>query len=131
MLAIIIVSAIIGVLALALFISHFLRPNPNTRSQRVVRLTAALNKAIGTIEGIRREVEEGQALLEKIKSDTEVNRGLAGLSEEQSEAVWRAFGVAIRRENRRQLPVNLATQVLVGIRVPLVGGILTGHFALG
>jgi ABC-type multidrug transport system fused ATPase/permease subunit len=128
-----IVSAVLALLFLMLFLDRFInrRPNPNTRSQRVARLTTALDEAVGTIEGIRREVEEGHALLAQLQSDTEVNRQLSDMSKEQSDAVWKTAAEIIRAENRRQMPVNVATQLVVGIVVALVGGILIGHFALG
>lgn len=125
--AILVIGIVVMMLSLVLILgyrqSQWATNNANLRSQRVARLTQSLTEALAIIEGIKREVEDGEALLQRLKADTEVSKQLAALTEEQAAAVNSALGLALRRESRRSIPISVLINVGCGIV-----GLVIGHF---
>jgi ABC-type multidrug transport system fused ATPase/permease subunit len=127
--AVLVVSLLLAIFAMAFLIlsyqAHWVARHPDLRSQRVARLTQSLTEALDTIEGIKHEVEEGEALLKRLKADTESNKELAGLSQAQADAVNSALASALRRD-RRGVPTIAINLAYAGVGA--VAGAVIGHF---
>ena len=74
-----------------------------TRADQISRLTAALAEALEVINVINRDVAERQASLARLEQNTEVARGLAGLSEKEAAAVRAELADTVRKDSGRSL----------------------------
>jgi ABC-type multidrug transport system fused ATPase/permease subunit len=71
------------------------------RQARIDRLTDALKEAVGAIEAIQVEMEEGHQSLAELERRVEVSRELAKLSDPQAEAVRAILSDQLEDEGRR------------------------------
>ena len=88
-----------------------LRLNPDSRQQRIQELTSALQRSMGTLEMIKREIEDGNALLDELENRAKVTQELSRLDDRQVIAVTEQIRAELRAEGRR----GLLRDVLLGI----------------
>jgi hypothetical protein len=126
---ILVAALVLGILALFAMLSAYATRqqvrNSNLRSRRVKRLTESLTEALKIIEGIKYEVEEGEALLQRLKQDTQTTKALAELSQPEADAVRSLVASTVRRERLPNLGIALATAI-----IGAVIGLVIGHFWL-
>lgn len=116
---------VLGGVGLVLWVNwRTTRLPPNTRTQRITALKSALEEAMLTIEGIRTEVEEGDALLQRLTDQASRQTQLVNLQQAQVEAVADALGSELRRANRRSLPTTLAINCFFAVAGAVVGRVL-------
>ncbi|MFG1817024.1 hypothetical protein ACGFIF_24925 [Kribbella sp. NPDC049174] len=94
-----------------------LRLHPDSRQRRIAELTSALNKSMATISMIKREIEEGNAMLAELENRAAVTQQLARLEDPQVVAVTEQLRAELKSESRRGL-----------IRDLVLGGVF---FAMG
>lgn len=112
----------VGLVSLVKWMEHRSRSG-NRRKAQIKALTEALTSATGIIDSIETDVREGQRVLENIQAEIEANRELAGLTDEQSEAI---AGV-VRREFRRERRPSLVMQCVIAL-AGAGAGFLISHF---
>lgn len=125
--AVCVVVGSIGLMAALLLLNEVWRrrrfANPKDRRSRIDRLSRSLRDALRIIDDIKREVEEGSALLEQLEEDAAVKRQLARLSSDDARAVLVQMRETVRTESTRSTWVQFGLNVgffVAGLLVAVV-----------